>query len=300
MKDKYPMQPIMNGRFESNPIVDWLCTEVSSMNDIAHYCAENDIAYKYQEQLAQLVGYSVGGYGSLSYVSDESYERAENQMNIDNLATQTPEEKEVLDSIISKITQDNSLASGLSAAMRNVKNSIKGEHGGVKTEHQEEMSKLKSNPVIQLSIDEIDKFSGNEWNGEGLPPVGVECNFSGINKDYDCKVEIYHIDENKVMFLGLADGYPEKSTIRGFKNNLDLMVFYQRDGDCVFTPIESKKDREDRERLEAAYDLYLAFWSASKSSIILESFKGFSGGGNSDLKHFLAIVDKTNYRKESN
>ena len=62
---------------------------------------------------------------------------------------------------------------------------------------------------------------------------------------------------------------------------------------------ETKQQREDRERLEAAYDLYLAFWSASKSSIILVSYNEFSSRGNSDLKHFLAVVDKTNYRKES-
>ncbi|QFR59849.1 hypothetical protein VOWphi5012_065 [Vibrio phage phi50-12] len=99
MSTEYPMQPISNGRFEANPIVDWLCTEVSNMNAIAVYCAENKIDYKYQEQLAQLVGYSVSGYGSLSYVSDESYNRAESQMNTHTILTETPEEKEVLDAI---------------------------------------------------------------------------------------------------------------------------------------------------------------------------------------------------------
>jgi uncharacterized alpha/beta hydrolase family protein len=76
---KYPMQPIVNGSFEANPIIDWLATEVSDMNKICMYCHENNIDDKYQEQLAQLVGYSIGGYASLSYVSDESYERATKQ-----------------------------------------------------------------------------------------------------------------------------------------------------------------------------------------------------------------------------
>lgn len=76
----YPMQPIDNDRFESNPIVEWLATEVCDMNRISLYCQMNDVDNKYQEQLAQLVGYSVSGYGMLSYVSDESYDRAFNQV----------------------------------------------------------------------------------------------------------------------------------------------------------------------------------------------------------------------------
>jgi hypothetical protein len=52
------------------------------MNDIAVYVAENDIDVKYQEQVAQLVGYSVSGYGSLSYVTDDSYYRAANMAGI--------------------------------------------------------------------------------------------------------------------------------------------------------------------------------------------------------------------------
>lgn len=72
----YPMQPITMAdgvpRFEQNPIVNWLCEQIG-MNNIAIFAANNNIDDKYQMQVAQLVGYSVGGYSSLGYVSDESY-----------------------------------------------------------------------------------------------------------------------------------------------------------------------------------------------------------------------------------
>lgn len=77
----YPMQPIIEDnhgimRFEKNPIIDWLCTAKSDMNEIAIFVQENNIDEKYWRQIAQLVGYSVSGYGTLSYVDDESYDRA--------------------------------------------------------------------------------------------------------------------------------------------------------------------------------------------------------------------------------
>ena len=73
----YPIQPIKDARFEQNPIVNWLCSEVSDMNKISIYAQQNNVDDKYQEQIAQLVGYSIGGYGDLSYVTDESYYRAQ-------------------------------------------------------------------------------------------------------------------------------------------------------------------------------------------------------------------------------
>lgn len=79
---EYPMQPITFDpagvlRFEENPIVSYLAREVSDLNHLAIWCATNKVDAKHQEQLAQLIGYSLSGYGTLSYVTDESYERAE-------------------------------------------------------------------------------------------------------------------------------------------------------------------------------------------------------------------------------
>lgn len=76
-----PMQPIeldAHGvmRFKDNAIVRKLLDHASplgmSMNDIALL----DVSDEDRMQFAQLIGYSVSGYGSLSYVSDESYEQA--------------------------------------------------------------------------------------------------------------------------------------------------------------------------------------------------------------------------------
>lgn len=80
--DLYPMQPMYEDktgviRFEANPIIDHIACEVFGLNEVAVWCAENDIDDKYQEQLAQLIGYSVSGYGNLGYVSDESCDRAD-------------------------------------------------------------------------------------------------------------------------------------------------------------------------------------------------------------------------------
>lgn len=79
--DTKPMQPLVidaHGtlRFKENPIVgkllDYAAEHGYGLNEIARegFNAED------QMQLAQLIGYSLSGYGTLSYVTDESYERA--------------------------------------------------------------------------------------------------------------------------------------------------------------------------------------------------------------------------------
>jgi hypothetical protein len=74
----HPMQPIAKDeygvyRFKANPIVRYLLDWGGiDMNKLA--ALEFDDADR--EHFAQLIGYSVGGYGELSYVSDESYHRA--------------------------------------------------------------------------------------------------------------------------------------------------------------------------------------------------------------------------------
>lgn len=75
-----PIQPLYetdNGviRFKENKIVRYLLDNGGiDMNQLA--CLEfndND-----REQFAQLIGYSHSGFGELSYVSNETYEAAEN------------------------------------------------------------------------------------------------------------------------------------------------------------------------------------------------------------------------------
>jgi hypothetical protein len=72
------MQPlVMDGsvaRFRKNEIVRRLLDEGPfTMNDIACWGASDED----RMQFAQLIGYSVGGYSELSYVTDKSYARAQ-------------------------------------------------------------------------------------------------------------------------------------------------------------------------------------------------------------------------------
>lgn len=78
---KLPMQPLVIDaygtlRFKENPIVrkllDYATEHGYGLNEMALelFDAEDRM------QLAQLIGYSLSGYGTLSYVTDESYDRA--------------------------------------------------------------------------------------------------------------------------------------------------------------------------------------------------------------------------------
>jgi len=75
METKHPMQPIdifSNGiaRFKENKIVSYLSE--GRHNEIAAM----DFSDEDRMQFAQLIGYSISGYGDLSYVTNESYDEA--------------------------------------------------------------------------------------------------------------------------------------------------------------------------------------------------------------------------------
>lgn len=79
---KNPMQPIIRGgdgvlRFKENAIIshllEWAQQRGHGLNGIAMMEFSNDD----REQFAQLIGYSLSGYGDLSYVSDTTYHAAE-------------------------------------------------------------------------------------------------------------------------------------------------------------------------------------------------------------------------------
>lgn len=80
-KTRHPIQPLEQDsrgvlRFKQNKIVRDLLDHCSSrgfsLNDIAcrEYSQEDRV------QLAQLIGYSLSGFGELSYVTDSDYEAA--------------------------------------------------------------------------------------------------------------------------------------------------------------------------------------------------------------------------------
>ena len=75
---RHPVQPLVTDphgrlRFKRNAIVDHLTT--GKLNDLAAM----DFPQEDWEQLAQLIGYSLDGFGTLSYVTDETYDRAATQ-----------------------------------------------------------------------------------------------------------------------------------------------------------------------------------------------------------------------------
>lgn len=75
---KNPLQPIIKDehgtlRFKKNEIVDYLLENGGiDLNEIARMPFNNDD----REQFASLIGYSLGGFSELGYVSDEAYESA--------------------------------------------------------------------------------------------------------------------------------------------------------------------------------------------------------------------------------
>jgi len=85
-KAKHPMQPIVwdgNGviRFQENPIVsfllEWASARGMDLNALEVLGHEKHWTCDDWTQFAQLHGYSVGGWGSLGYVDDEAYGRAQ-------------------------------------------------------------------------------------------------------------------------------------------------------------------------------------------------------------------------------
>jgi hypothetical protein len=72
---KHPIQPLIKDihgrlRFKENRIVTFLLENGwYDMNSLA----KEDFSQEDREQFAQLIGYSLDGFGTLSYVSDETY-----------------------------------------------------------------------------------------------------------------------------------------------------------------------------------------------------------------------------------
>lgn len=78
----HPMQPVRRAkdgviRFRPNKVVsfllDWASSRGMNLNDLARIPFDDDE----REQFAQLIGYSVCGFGELSYTSDEVYQKAQ-------------------------------------------------------------------------------------------------------------------------------------------------------------------------------------------------------------------------------
>lgn len=72
----HPMQPIVNGRFKPNAVVRYLLDNNGGTHIDMNALAVLDFSQEDREQFAQLIGYSLSGFGELGYVSDETYATA--------------------------------------------------------------------------------------------------------------------------------------------------------------------------------------------------------------------------------
>ena len=85
-KPHHPVQPVVVDsykvyRFKENKIVKILLEAASEGRRLdLNMIAMMDIPREDRVQFAQLIGYSVSGWGDLSYVSDEDYELAHNEI----------------------------------------------------------------------------------------------------------------------------------------------------------------------------------------------------------------------------
>ena len=80
----HPDQPLVfdsqgTVRFRENKLVshlvDWAGPRGMGLNELVAHAREHDLADDEYAQLAQLIGYSVSGWGTLSFASDEAVER---------------------------------------------------------------------------------------------------------------------------------------------------------------------------------------------------------------------------------
>lgn len=123
----------------------------------------------------------------------------------------------------------------------------------------------------------VDLGAGNKWDGEGLPPVGTDCEF----KPYNTWESGVYRGKNKLGDLifefadsGVVDLFDESTKIR---------------------KPETPQQREERERLEAAYDLYVIAQLAIDGDVI--DYSDFVKNSR-QMRGALAIIDKTGYRLE--
>ena len=118
-----------------------------------------------------------------------------------------------------------------------------------------------------------------DWNGEGLPPVGVECEWIGGGVNHgDWGLVIVRAYNNEFAWIEkLRDN--SMSTVRN---------------PAHFRKQETPEQREDRERMEAAYDLYLLAQNEIEGDVI--DYSDFVKESR-QMRAALSIVDKTGYRK---
>lgn len=122
-----------------------------------------------------------------------------------------------------------------------------------------------------------------EWDGEGLPPVGVECEAVFVEHE--------HKGYGEFLVLGYHSNYVWMEYVGELSNK---SKHYTSKVDLVkFRKPETKQQREGRERLEAAYDLFCHVQVVNnRPDCGFESFELYERSN----PLYTLMVDKTNYR----
>lgn len=149
---------------------------------------------------------------------------------------------------------------------------------------------LRAKALEQAEIDttpqQVESLAGGEWDGEGLPPVGVECEFLSIGFNFEYEWCIFH---GKTQDGGLIVEHKSKS-------NPEMSYCQPFDPKTTkFRKPETPQQRQEREELEAAYELYCEFKGADEiKPCSFDSFKE----SKVTRKQWIAVVRKTKYRKQ--
>lgn len=144
----------------------------------------------------------------------------------------------------------------------------------------------------EITIDQLDEWLGLESKAE-KPSNGQDVYIAQINTLAGVESQRYFIHQywcnsghqNQLFELGILFTDVDKAILKT-KSLLGI-------------PHETPEQKAERERLEAAYDLYCHAKNESVYSCVIVGFKEFIGDFPArEREEYLAIVDKTNYRKQ--
>jgi len=208
-------------------------------------------------------------------------------MNTDNIAVTQQEEEEF--SAMSKVEPKNG-EWWLCDVKKDGRQALYlGANGWIYSKSSDDIIDNAS-PISRLYTQEeydnkpVSPVDDSEWKN-GIPPVGAECVYRHKNQPHN--PWLYQFDGvlcDCVAHVG------------------DLSVLVAKDlsfstacNDLWIEKPESKEDKEARERMESAYDLY-ASWVGDAVGALPFNFTEFSSDG-AIVRKWLRVLDKTGYRK---
>lgn len=157
----------------------------------------------------------------------------------------------------------------------------------IPTESPEEREALGMINTTSKKVESLAKGDEVEWNGEGLPPVGVECEI--LFKEYPHKgfglfnILAYHGGAIWVQYTG-----PLENNGKCYTEECSTLEFRKP---------ESPEQKAERERLEAAIKLHdianLSYYDGC-----LPFNCGWNNAGEKVRNMWLSVVDETGYRKQ--